>query len=191
MKQGGAKRNPAHVYETNHPLCSCFKELQSNLKIDPTSFKYTILSQAKSITASFTFLGMATDTPRNEPLPISTSRDDTLIASCQCGRVKVQLPSKPTYLNECHCTVCYKYGALWAYFKRPDVTVLSGAAQLQKYIREDSGGDISFNRCSYCGCMVLWYGEGKFAGPEHKMGVNCRMLPESELKGIEKRISRK
>jgi hypothetical protein len=61
---------------------------------------------------------------------------------------------------------------------------------LQAYIREDANGDISFQRCGHCGCMVVWRGEGKYAGPEHKMGVNCRLLPESEIEGIEKRVSK-
>jgi hypothetical protein len=37
--------------------------------------------------------------------------------------------------------------------------------------------------------MMFWWGLGKYAGPEHKVGVNCRMLPEKMLKGIEKRIN--
>jgi hypothetical protein len=38
--------------------------------------------------------------------------------------------------------------------------------------------------------MVCWLGEGKYAGPEHKMGVNCRMLAENEIEGVEKKISK-
>lgn len=63
-------------------------------------------------------------------------------------------------------------------------------ATLVPYIREDTAGNISFNRCSYCGCMVCWLGEKGFSGPEHKMGVNCRMLTESEIEGIEKKVSK-
>lgn len=136
---------------------------------------------------------MATDQPSDGALPISTSKDGTLTATCHCGRVEVQLPSKPTKLNECHCTVCYKYGALWAYFPRSDVLVTTAAdTKLQAYIRDDKGadGDISFNRCGHCGCMVIWWGEGEHAGPEHKMGVNCRMLPKDEIEGIERKISK-
>jgi hypothetical protein len=132
---------------------------------------------------------MATGQPCHDAVP--SSKDETLTAVCHCGRVRVQLPSKPTSLLECHCTVCYKYGALWAYFPRNDVVVTTASdTTLQPYIREDADGDISFNRCSHCGCMVCWKGEGKYAGPEHKMGVNCRMLPETEIEGIEKKQSK-
>ncbi|KAK1759127.1 hypothetical protein QBC47DRAFT_371094 [Echria macrotheca] len=116
--------------------------------------------------------------------------------SCHCGRVTLTLPSLPPYINECHCTVCYKYGVLWGYFPRRDVDIkMSDGATLQKYVRTDEGsdGDISFNRCSHCGCIVCWFGEtvpkGGFDGPE-KMGVNCRMAAEGTLDGVELRVSR-
>jgi len=121
----------------------------------------------------------------------SSSKDDALTAVCHCGRVRVKIPSKPTQLLECHCTVCYKYGSLWAYFPRNDVVVTTASdTTLQAYIREDADGDISFNRCGHCGCMMCWRGEGAYAGLEHKMGVNCRMLPESEIWGIAKKQSK-
>jgi hypothetical protein len=136
---------------------------------------------------------MATDQPSHDSLPVSSSGDGTLAgltATCHCGQVQVELPSKPEKLTECHCTVCYKYGALWAYFPRPDVTVRASDTKLQVYIREDGEGDIAFNRCGHCGCLVCWWGEGKWSGPEHIMGVNCRMLPENEIEGIERKVSK-
>lgn len=40
--------------------------------------------------------------------------ETSLVTSCHCQRIQVRLPSTPKILNECRCTVCYKYGALWA-----------------------------------------------------------------------------
>lgn len=133
---------------------------------------------------------MATDQASNDPVSGSKEKE-ALTATCHCGRVRAQLPSKPKRLNECHCTVCYKYGALWAYYPRPDVVVTTASdTTLQTYVREDADGDISFNRCGHCGCMIAWWGLGKYAGPEHMMGVNCRLLPEKEIEGIEKKVSK-
>jgi hypothetical protein len=138
---------------------------------------------------------MGTDQPSHDSLPESlpdpTTKNGTLIAVCHCGAVQLQLPSKPTALTECHCTVCYKYGTLWAYFPRSDVVVTTaGDTKLQAYIRDDesTNGDLSFNRCSHCGCIMCWLGEGKYSGPDHKMGVNCRMLPENQIKDIKKEV---
>ena len=122
---------------------------------------------------------------------LSTSTSDSpLQATCHCGRIQITLPSRPADLNECHCTVCYKYGAMWAYFDPETVdTKVSDGATLEGYIRsdEDSRRDISFNRCSHCGCMMTWRGVGKMEGIK-RMGVNCRMVPEEHVEGIARRM---
>ena len=56
-------------------------------------------------------------------------------ASCHCGDIVLTAPHKPKELNECQCTICYRYGAVWAYYStngikfdnRPD-------ASTKKYI---------------------------------------------------------
>ena len=104
-----------------------------------------------------------------QTISASTGEDTTFLATCHCGRVRVQIP-KPTKLNECHCSVCYKYGALWAYFKPDEVKIeVADDTTLNKYIRSDSDGDISFDRCGHCGCLINWKGLGEYSGPEHQM----------------------
>ena len=127
--------------------------------------------------------------PTGDELP-PPSQESKLKATCHCGRVTVELPSKPEKLNECRCTVCYKYGAIWGYFQRDTVTVTAAeGASIVPYVRTDSDGDISFNRCSHCGCMTNWWGVGQYSGPKERMGVNCRQLPEKEIEGIPRKVS--
>lgn len=57
--------------------------------------------------------------------------------------------------------------------------------------REGSYGDVSFNRCSCCGCVVLWWGEGEYAGEEHMVGVNCRLLGWRVVEGVGRRVSKR
>lgn len=66
---------------------------------------------------------------------------------------------------------------------------VADGARIETYVREDGKGYISFNRCAHCGCMTHWLGVGSFAGPEHKAGVNCRLVPEDGIEGIEKRVT--
>jgi len=113
-----------------------------------------------------------------------------LAVTCHCGRVRVTMPSKPTRINACQCTVCYKYGAMWGYFTRKDVKidVTAPDGTIAKYLRSDLGvdADLSFNRCGHCGCLLFWCGEGKWSGEEEKLGVNCRLvLPKEDIEGIE------
>src|SRR4051812_28226466 len=132
---------------------------------------------------------MTTSTPSSPP-------SSPITLTCHCTAITLTLPSLPPFIRECHCTACYRYGALWGYYHRRDVTITtSQSATLQKYIRTDEGsdGDISFNRCSHCGCMVCWFGEivpkGGFVGPE-RMGVNFRMFG-GEVEGVERQVVRR
>lgn len=125
------------------------------------------------------------------PIPESST---AIKASCHCGRVTLELPSPPTRLNECRCSICYKYGALWAYYPRKDVLIMASEPGSHSYLRKDSGckGEISFNWCNYCGCLMYWWGEGassKRVGPNAKMGFNARMLPEKDIEAVERKIS--
>jgi len=112
-----------------------------------------------------------------------------LTATCHCTRIQMILPSRPTTLNECQCTICYKYGALWAYYSPDDITVtISDGATVDTYTRTDAGsyGDLSFERCGHCGCMMTWRGVGKMEGVK-KMGVNMRMVPVGDVEGVGRR----
>jgi len=96
-------------------------------------------------------IGSLNMAPEKQPQDFVTT---SLLATCHCGRVQIKLP-KPPKLNECHCTVCYKYGSLWAYFQPSEVTIkVADDTSLAEYSRSDGDGSITFNRCCHCGCMV-------------------------------------
>lgn len=123
----------------------------------------------------------------------SPPNPDKMVASCHCGRVKIELPSPPTKVNECHCSLCYRYGALWAYYPRDDVLVTAEEPGLRSYVRQDEGakGTIGFYHCGHCGCMTHWWVQPEHIKPDPdwaEMGVNTRMLPESVLEGVEREI---
>ncbi|KAI0459841.1 hypothetical protein F5B21DRAFT_199716 [Xylaria acuta] len=48
-------------------------------------------------------------------------------ATCHCGRIAMTLPSPPKDISECHCSLCYKLGALWAYYPRDQVAVTTSS----------------------------------------------------------------
>lgn len=120
-------------------------------------------------------------------------------ANCHCGRISIELPHPPTKLNECRCSVCYRYGALWSYYPRDDVNILvnilptpvvsdaaaagqgsraraTGGTGLRSYLRSDGDGDIAFFFCDHCSCLMYW-------GPTEK-GLEF-LKKEAELKGSE------
>lgn len=119
--------------------------------------------------------------PPPEP---AQAKPDTLTTTCHCGRISVEMPSPPLRVNECKCSACHRYGAIWAYFPRADVNVFVNnptaapgpegtikskvsasptqgeeeGSGLRGYVREDPDGDgsIGFYFCEHCGCMTHW-----------------------------------
>lgn len=122
----------------------------------------------------------------------SPGNADKLTASCHCGRVTLELPAAPTHVNECHCSVCYRYGAVWAYYPRQEVQVVANEPGMRSYVREDAAaggkGSIGFYWCAHCGCMTHWWSQPGHMESGDEMGVNGRMLPESVLFQVERRI---
>ena len=37
-------------------------------------------------------------------------------ASCHCGAVQFAVETAPGDVNDCNCSICRRYGALWAYY---------------------------------------------------------------------------
>jgi len=43
----------------------------------------------------------------------------TLSGSCHCGAVVVNVARRPRQLTDCNCSICRRYGTLWAYYSPP------------------------------------------------------------------------
>lgn len=117
---------------------------------------------------------------------VETPSSGPLTGTCHCGRISITIPSKPEKINQCHCTVCYKLGALWGYFPKSSVTVVEkDGATRNRYFRSDLGDErdvtVSFDSCPHCGTLTNWSGlPDKRPGEHAKMGVNMRLFGEVE-----------
>jgi hypothetical protein len=100
-----------------------------------------------------------------------------LTATCHCGAVKVEVPRKPRRLTSCNCSICRRYGTLWAYYNASDVRV---SGKTHGY----SWGDKSlrFARCASCGCISHW--EAVDPGVSRRMGVNARNFDPDVIEGV-------
>jgi len=103
-----------------------------------------------------------------------------LVATCHCGAVRLEVPRKPRQLTSCNCSICRRYGALWAYYKFRDVAVRAKRGALARY----SWGDrnLRFVRCATCGCITHW--EPVRVNDASRMGVNARNLEPKAIAGI-------
>lgn len=87
---------------------------------------------------------------------------------CHCGAVTIAVPEAPEALTECNCSLCRRYGVLWAYWPREAIAV-SGPTETYVWGRRA----LAFHRCASCGCVTHWSG----LQPEIRKGaVNARLL---------------
>jgi len=103
-----------------------------------------------------------------------------LTATCHCGAVKVTVPRKPRTITDCNCTICTKYGVLWAYYKESMVQFEASAATTDEY----SWGRKAqrFVRCANCGCIMYW--RRLAPHPQNNMGVNARTFDPEVLRKL-------
>ena len=93
-----------------------------------------------------------------------------LSATCHCGAVRVDIPRRPRRLTNCNCSICRRYGTLWAYYKASEVKVVGEAGATTSYVWGDRM--LRFVRCATCGCVMAWEPIG--ASTTGRMGVNAR-----------------
>ena len=89
-------------------------------------------------------------------------------SSCVCGAVRLAITRAPDELVDCNCSICRRYGALWAYYSLKDVIVPSGLTDT--YLRGPK--KIEFHRCKICGCVTHWSPRDQ----RDEMGVNARLM---------------
>lgn len=98
-----------------------------------------------------------------------------ITASCHCGAVQLKVARTPRTLTTCNCSICRRYGALWAYYSATSVRVVCPPRALDRY----SWGSkfLNFVRCKTCGCTM--YHERRRKRPGGRMGVNARNFEPS------------
>jgi hypothetical protein len=93
-----------------------------------------------------------------------------LTASCHCGAVRLDVVRSPRTLTSCNCSICRRYGALWAYYKATSVRIDCPRSALTSYSWGSKA--LEFFRCNTCGCIT--HHERTKKRPDSKIGVNAR-----------------
>jgi hypothetical protein len=107
-----------------------------------------------------------------------------LTASCHCGAVTVRVPRKPRSLTSCNCSICRRYGVLWAYYKDADVELAAKPAATDEYLWGDKTQ--KFIRCRKCGCVMQW--KKLHVGEGTHTGVNARNFDPAALGDVKVRL---
>ena len=97
-------------------------------------------------------------------------------ASCHCGSVSLEIDFAPTEVTECNCSICRRYGVLWAYYPPDRVRVSTPDPPTDVYMWDDRS--IGFHRCRTCGCVSHWAPVDR---GRDRMGVNARLMTPEVL----------
>lgn len=95
-----------------------------------------------------------------------------ILVSCHCGQTRFTVDTAPAEVTECNCSVCRRYGVLWAYYAPSQVRFEAGEGTTHTYRWDDRS--LAFHRCGTCGCVTHWLPENR---DPNRMGVNARMMP--------------
>jgi hypothetical protein len=95
-----------------------------------------------------------------------------LTGTCHCGECRWTLDAVPESVTACSCTICRRYGALWAYGHVGLNVAVSGESTA--YRRSD-GRQLEFHFCSICGCAMYNAAISVGADGHRWVAVNCRM----------------
>lgn len=102
-------------------------------------------------------------------------------ATCHCQAVKVEVTEKPLSLTQCNCSICRRYGAMWAYFTVKSATINCGRDAIAVYSWNDH--DIEFFHCKTCGCLTHYESMNKTGN--YRVALNARMMDPQDIEGIE------
>lgn len=104
---------------------------------------------------------------------------DPLQGRCHCGEAGWTLAGDPGPVTACNCTLCRRYGALWAYdFEHGRIALLGPTRAYTRIGKRDPALEIRF--CPACGCVVCWRGLRLEADGRRRIAVNVRLAePEA------------
>ncbi|MBY0571109.1 MAG: GFA family protein [Burkholderiaceae bacterium] len=102
-----------------------------------------------------------------------------LKGNCHCGAVSWEFSGMPEGATACNCTVCRRYGALWAYDFIDEGIRVHGPTTA--YIR---GRAIEFHFCAHCGCVAYWLARIPEEDGRRRVAVNLRLTEPARIANI-------
>ena len=95
-----------------------------------------------------------------------------IAGACHCGKVTWRFDGMPESATACSCTVCRRYGTLWAYDFDGERIHVEGPTRA--YVWGEGG--IGFHFCETCGGLAYWRGiKLRTEDGRRRIAVNLRL----------------
>lgn len=100
--------------------------------------------------------------------------EPTLKGHCHCQSTTWELDGDPGSITACNCSVCHRYGTLWAYDYWNERIRLGG--DISSYVRQDlDKPGLEFLFCSKCACVLAWRSLLNDETGRRRTAVNIRL----------------
>ena len=96
--------------------------------------------------------------------------------TCLCGSARWRFCGELKSATACNCTLCRRYGALWAYgYEGAECTLEGPTTSFTRVGKDDPALEILF--CPSCACVLCWRGvrENLKENGRQRMAVNLRL----------------
>lgn len=100
--------------------------------------------------------------------------------TCHCGSVRWEFDGVPESATACNCTLCRRYGVLWAYDYEGEGIRVNGPTTA--YVWGDGG--IGFHFCPDCGNVAYWRGRSPGPDGRRRIAVNLRLAEPQPVASI-------
>ena len=98
-----------------------------------------------------------------------------LTGHCHCGAAGWTLEGDPGSITACNCTLCRRYGALWAYDYENERIRVSGP--LRSYVCDVETPSLEILFCGHCAGVAAWRGLDLDEAGRRRIAVNVRLAP--------------
>jgi hypothetical protein len=103
-----------------------------------------------------------------------------ITGACHCGAAHWTLEGDPGTATACNCTLCRRYGVLWAYdFENERIHLFGPTSAYRRALERAPVLEILF--CPTCSCVIAWRGLRVTPEGRRRMAVNIRLAPPEEV----------
>lgn len=107
-----------------------------------------------------------------------------LKGTCHCGDAHWTLEGDPGGITACNCSLCRRYGALWAYDYENE-RIRTGGKLASYTRREAKEPSLEILFCPTCACVVAWRGLRLHDDGRRRIAVNVRLAPPEAVMDLQ------